>query len=185
MAIENVSGKFRATPRTVPLRAASLPEEDFAALVAEHHNRLARLAHLLCGDREQAEDAVAEAYAKVWPRFRRGEVRHPRVYLRAAVVNEVRGGLRHRMLERREEQRQRVDWRDGVSPERGIDDRTLLETALRQLPQGQRAVIVLRFYEDMGEDEIAALLGVPVGTVKSRCSRALQQLRALVGTDHD
>src|SRR4051812_11437190 len=171
MAIEDVSGDV-AIPRRVRLQAVVRTDhEAFAALVMEQHARLARLAHLLCGNREQAEDAVAEAYAKVWPRFRRGQVQHPRVYLRSAVVNQVRGGMRRRLLERREEQRQRVDWRDGIRPERGVEDQMRLEPALRRLPHGQRTVIVLRFYEDMSEDEIATLLGVPAGTVKSRCAR--------------
>lgn len=161
------------------------PDAAFAALVSAYHDRLARLAYLLCSDREQAEDAVSEAYAKVWPRFRRGHVDNPPVYLRTAVVNQVRGGLRRRLLERREEQRQRVDWRDGVSPHRDVEEREVLEPALRRLPAAQRAVIVLRFYEDMTEDEIAILLGVPPGTVKSRCARGLAQLRALVGDDHE
>jgi RNA polymerase sigma-70 factor (sigma-E family) len=186
MAIENVSGDILFAPRAATLRVLpSTAHEAFAALVREHHDRLARLAHLLCSDREQAEDAVAEAYAKVWPRFRRGQVEQPRVYLRAAVINQVRGGLRRRLLERREEQRQRVDWRLGVSPESNIEDRAVLEPALRQLPEGQREVIVLRFYEDMSEDDIATLLRVPVGTVKSRCARGLHQLRALMSVDDD
>ena len=186
MAIENVSGDIPFAPRVARLRVLpSTDHEAFAALVREHHDRLARLAHLLCSNREQAEDAVAEAYAKVWPRFRRGQVEHPRIYLRAVVINQVRGDLRRRVVEQREERRQRVDWRFGVSPERNVEERALLEPALWQLPEGQRAVIVLRFYEDMSEDDIAALLGVPVGTVKSRCARGLHQLRALMSVDDD
>lgn len=152
--------------------------EGFADLVAQHHDRLARLAYVLCGNREEAEDAVAEAYAKVWPRYRAGTLRDPLSYLRTAVVNQVRGGLRRRVLQRREEQRQRVDWRDGVSAERAIDDRDAVVAALGRLPIEQRTVLVLRFYEDMGEQDTATMLGVPVGTVKSRCSRAIAALRA-------
>jgi RNA polymerase sigma factor (sigma-70 family) len=133
---------------------------------------------MLCGNREEAEDAVAEAYARVWPRFRAGTLREPLPYLRTAVVNQVRGGLRKRMLQRREEQRQKVDWRDGVSAERIVDDREVLSSALHRLPAGQRTIVVLRFYEDMSEQDVATLLGVPVGTVKSRCSRGLAALRA-------
>jgi RNA polymerase sigma-70 factor (sigma-E family) len=160
---------------------ATDPSAAFAALVAERHARLARLAYLLCSDRQQAEDAVAEAYAKMWPRFRKGRIANPPQYLRAAVVNQVRGGLRRRVLERREEKRHRVDWRDGGASERSVEERDVLEPALRQLPAPQRAVIVLRFYEDMSEEETAALLDIPAGTVKSRCARGLAQLRSLVG----
>ncbi len=157
----------------------------FAALVALHHGRLDRLAHLLCGDAAQAEDAVADAYAKVWRRFRSGAVDDPAAYLRQAVVNQVRGGYRRRALERREEQRQRVDWRDGVSPHRNVEDRNLLEPALRELPVTQRAVIVLRFFEDLSEEQIARVLDIPVGTVKSRCARGLAQLRASIGSNDE
>lgn len=183
MAIEDLSG---STPAALSgLRFTRVEDrhhdEQFAAIVASHHQRLARLAYLLCSSREQAEDAVADAYAKVWPRYRRGQVHDPAGYLRRAVVNQVRGGLRRRVLERREQQRQRVDWRGGASPEHSVDDRQLLEPALGRLSPGQRAVIVLRFYEDLSEEETAALLGIRVGTVKSRCARALDQLRAFVG----
>jgi RNA polymerase sigma-70 factor (sigma-E family) len=186
MAIEDIGPAIPlAPPKAGPLRVARTDHEAFAALVTEHHDRLARLAYLLCSNREQAEDAVAEAYAKVWPRFRRGQVEHPPLYLRTAVINQVRGGLRRRQLERREEQRQRVDWRDGLSAEGNVEDRAILERALRQLSEGQRCVIVLRFYEDMSEDDIATTLGVPVGTVKSRCARALAQLRGVLGVDDE
>jgi RNA polymerase sigma-70 factor (sigma-E family) len=153
----------------------------FSELVALHHQRLARLAYVFCHDAQQAEDAVAEAYAKVWPKFRAGRVQDPGPYLRTAVVNAVRGGIRRRVLERREEERRRVDGRDGPSPEHIVDDRDLLETALQRLPATQRAVIVLRYYEDMTEDEIASVLHVACGTVKSRCARGLAQLRAAIG----
>jgi RNA polymerase sigma-70 factor (sigma-E family) len=183
MAIEDVSGN---TPAAWPaLRYTRVDdrahEQEFVDVVATHHERLARLAFLLCSSREQAEDAVAEAYAKVWPRYRRGQVRDPVGYLRQAVVNQVRGGLRRRVLERREEQRQRAEGRATPTPEHAVEARHVLEPALARLSPGQRAVIVLRFYEDLSEEETAALLGIRVGTVKSRCARALDQLRALVG----
>ncbi len=186
MALEDTgSGVQAVAHETTTSFVQAGPDAAFAALVATYHERLARLAYLLCSDREQAEDAVSEAYAKVWPRFRRGHVENPPVYLRTAVVNQVRGGLRRRLLERREEQRQGVDWREGTSPHRNVEERELLEPALRRLPAAQRAVIVLRFYEDMSEEQVATLLGVPTGTVKSRCARGLTQLRALVGSSDE
>jgi RNA polymerase sigma-70 factor (sigma-E family) len=184
MALEDpgIAVQAIASDTTTPFVQTSA-DAAFAALVATYHDRLARLAYLLCSNREQAEDAVSEAYAKTWPRFKSGHVENPPVYLRTAVVNQVRGGLRRRLLERREEQRQRIDWREGASPHRDVEDREVLEPAVRRLPPTQRAVIVLRFYEDMSEEEVATLLGVPAGTVKSRCSRGLAQLRAFVGDD--
>jgi RNA polymerase sigma-70 factor (sigma-E family) len=154
--------------------------EEFTALVGDHHRRLTRLAYLLCSDPAQAEDAVSEAYARMWPCFRAGDVREPLPYLRAAVVNQVRAGMRHRQLEQRDQPPWRVGWRNGQSPERAADDRALLAAALAQLPDAQRAVIVLRFHEGLREHEVAILLGISIGTVKSRSARALARLRSLV-----
>jgi RNA polymerase sigma-70 factor (sigma-E family) len=156
-------------------------ERGFGQVVAEHHHGLAQLAYVMCGDRQQAEDAVAEAYARVWPRFRRGKVDDLLPYLRRAVVNEIRGGWRRKLLERREETRRQVDWRAGLSPESEIDDNALLWPALLQLPATQRAVVVLRFLEDLSEEQTADMLGLKVGTVKSRAGRGLEQLRRLLG----
>jgi RNA polymerase sigma-70 factor (sigma-E family) len=166
--------------------AEPLPRRDqFSKTVAAHHQQLARLAFLLCNDRQQAEDAVAEAYARVWPKFRHGAVDDLLPYLRRAVANQVRGGLRRRMLEQREVERRKVDWHDGVSPERSVDDAEIVLPALETLPQNQRAVLVLRFYEDLSEDEIAATLDIPPGTVKSRCARGLEQMRRAMGEGVD
>jgi RNA polymerase sigma-70 factor (sigma-E family) len=154
--------------------------EQFSTTVAAHHQQLARLAFLLCNNQQQAEDAVAEAYARVWPKYRRGAIDDLLPYLRRAVVNQVRGGLRRRLLEQREAERRKVDWHDGVSPERSVDDAEIVLPALEALPQNQRAVLVLRYYEDLSEDEIADTLHIPAGTVKSRCARGLEQLRRVM-----
>jgi RNA polymerase sigma-70 factor (sigma-E family) len=157
--------------------------EAFGDAVRQHHRHLAGLAYSMCGNAQQAEDAVAEAFARVWPKFRRGAVDDLVPYLRSAVINEVRGGWRRRILERREEQRHVVDWRDGESPHRNVEDRDALWPALRQLPAGQRVVVVMRFVEDMSEEETARVLDLRIGTVKSRAARGLEQLRRLVGSD--
>jgi len=155
-------------------------EERFADLVRRQHHRFAHLAYMLCGDRTQAEDVVAEAYARVWPKFRKDRVDDPNAYVRRAVVNQIRGGFRRRLLERREEARQAVDRRVTICPESSVDDWELLGPALLQLPVTQRAVVVLRFLEDLSEDDTAMVLGLKPGTVKSRCSRGLEQLRRLL-----
>jgi RNA polymerase sigma-70 factor (sigma-E family) len=188
MASENPHD--RETTRRDPSDSSAPDEEEtepsprrdrFSQAVAAHHQQLARLAFLLCNDRQQAEDAVAETYARVWPKYRRGTIDDLLPYLRRAVANQVRGGLRRRMLEQREAQRRKVDWHDGVSPERSVDDAEIILPALEALPQNQRAVLVLRYYEDLSEDEIADTLDIPAGTVKSRCARGLEQLRRVMG----
>jgi RNA polymerase sigma-70 factor (sigma-E family) len=166
-------------------RVSESRREVFARGYAAHHRDFARLAMLLCGDVHLAEDAVAEACARVWPKFRRGSVDDLVPYLRVAVVNEVRRRLRRGMLERRDAERQVIDLREGTDDDHSVEDRNVLLPALAALPYEQRAVIVLRFYEDLTEEEIAEVLNVPTGTVKSRCARGLEQLRRLMGGRSD
>jgi RNA polymerase sigma-70 factor (sigma-E family) len=166
-----------------PVRTApALPtaEAAFSELIAGSHHRLEHLAYMLCGDRARAEDAVAEAYARVWPRYRRGRVREPLAYLRRAVVNQITGSHRRQAIEEREAQRWVVDRSVLTRAESTVDDSELLKPALLALPAAQRAVIVLRFLEDLSEQETAELLGVKPGTVKSRTARGLEQLRRLL-----
>ena len=165
---------------TTPPRPAGTTA--FTEAVALHHAQLARLAYRLCGDAGRAEDAVADAYARVWPRWRRGQVGELYPYLRQAVIHQIYGGHRRRLLERREAERRRPD---PAAPafERQVDDHAQLWTALARLSPAHRAVVVLRLVEDLSEDETAALLGIAPGTVKSRLSRALDHLRRLVEVD--
>jgi len=154
----------------------------FTAAVEQHHDSLARLAYRMCGDTARAEDAVAEAYARVWPKWRRGQVQDLHAYLRQAVVHQIYGGHRRRLLERREAERRRPE--PGVPAfDRQVDDRAQLWGALGQLSAPHRAVVVLRLVEDLSEEETATLLGIAPGTVKSRLSRGLAQLRRLVEVD--
>jgi RNA polymerase sigma-70 factor (sigma-E family) len=148
----------------------------FADAVALHSARLMRLAYLLTGDAGQAEDVVAEAYARVWPKYKDRLVEDLGLYLRRAVVNVARGGFRRKLLERRSAMDPHSEW-----DHRGLDeqvvDRAELWPAMLRLPLNQRAVLVLRFVEDLSEQETARLLGVSAGTVKSRTARGLEQLR--------
>jgi RNA polymerase sigma-70 factor (sigma-E family) len=172
----------RATSR--PQAGESGGGDPFAEAVVAHHEALARLAYALCGDLAQAEDAVAEAYAKVWPRWRRGKVDNLYAYLRRTVVNEVYGKHRRRRLERREAMRPPERPSDGRF-ESQVDDRDALWNGLARLPTGLRVVVVLRIVEDLSEERTAAMLGIPAGTVKSRLSRGLAILRAAVDHGHD
>ena len=152
--------------------------ERFVRAVGTEQRRLAGLAYVLCGDRDVAEELVAEAFARVWPKWRAGHVDDLPAYLRRALVNLVQGRFRRRMLERRELGRRTVDWRDGQRFEPGVEMRGELWAALLRLPLEQRTVIVLRHVEDLSEDETAAVLNVRPGTVKSRLARGLATLRA-------
>jgi RNA polymerase sigma-70 factor (sigma-E family) len=151
--------------------------EQYGAVYRAHLEPLLRFAWLLCGDQHQAEDVVAEAFARVFTQWRRGKVSQPYAYLRRAVLNEVTSRGRRRVLEVREEHRRlgygRVD--------RPLDDvvaeRDVVVQALRRVPLRQRAVLVLRFYDDLPEREVANILGLSVGTVKSHTARGLERLR--------
>lgn len=157
--------------------------DDFSALYAAHHAEALRVAYLLCGHRERAEDAVADAFVKVWKAWRRGDIDNPRAYIRRAVVNQVNSRFRRLALERREAQRRTGDDRGERSGIEGIDDADELVAALDRLSPRQRSAIVLRYYLDLSEADAAEAMGVSVGTVKSSVSRGLERLRALVGQE--
>jgi RNA polymerase sigma-70 factor (sigma-E family) len=158
--------------------------DGFTQAVADHHRDLARFAFRLCGDRDRAEDAVAEAYAKVWPRWHRGNVDELLPYLRRAVVNEVYSRGRRKLVEMRHAERPTARPRSGQF-EALVGERDALAEALERLPVHQRVVVVLRVVEDLPPDEVADLLGVAPGTVKSRLSRALDALRDLLEDGND
>ena len=148
---------------------------SFDELYERHATRALRLAVLLVGDRSRAEDLVAEAFSRVLPRWRGGEVLDFGPYLRTAVVNEFRGQLRRAA-------RPEPPGPVGEDPDLAdlVADRAALAAALAELSERQRAAIVLRYFEDLPEREVAALLGCPVGTVKALVHRGLHRLRALL-----
>jgi len=153
-------------------------------LVQLHHVRLLRLAYVLCGNEAEAEDIVADVFARAWPRLSQGKVDEPAAYLRRSVVNAVASWRRHRFVVRRDESRRRAEPLVADTEERTAE-RDRLWPALRALPMAQRQVVVLRFLEDLSEADTAATLGVAPGTVKSRTARALQALRESLGDDAD
>jgi RNA polymerase sigma-70 factor (sigma-E family) len=152
--------------------------EQYGDVYRVHLEPLLRFAWLLCGDRHQAEDVVAEAFARVFPQWRRGKVGEPCTYLRRAVINEVTSRGRRRVLEVREERRRSGSGRVAQHFDELVAERDVVVQALRRLSLRQRAVLVLRFYDDLPEREVADILGLSVGTVKSHTARGLERLRA-------
>jgi RNA polymerase sigma-70 factor (sigma-E family) len=132
--------------------------------------QLVRLAHLMTGSNAVAEEIVQEAFLRL--RRRKDGVSDLGGYVYVTVVNLARGHLRRRAIEDRHVRTAEPDRTVTGDPE--IDETW---AAMRRLPAGQRAVLVLRFYEDLPESEIARLLGCRVGTVKSRLHRSLGRLR--------
>jgi RNA polymerase sigma-70 factor (sigma-E family) len=145
--------------------------EDFVAARSRH---LQRTAYLLTRDHHLAQDLVQTTYAKVWPQWSRiGD--DPEAYVRRTMINTYTSWWRRK-------------WRGEMPteefPEAGrsgeqsrIEDRAGLMAALGRLPARQRAVVVLRYFEDLSEAETARLLNCSPGNVKSQASRALAKLR--------
>ncbi|TIC85019.1 SigE family RNA polymerase sigma factor [Nocardioides sp. GY 10113] len=149
-------------------------DDDFADYVAARWPALFRTAHLLTGRRESAEDLVQEALVTAfsrWDRIRSMDA--PDAYLRKVMLNTYLGERRTR-LRRAGRLRLGALPPDPVpDPADGID----LWRGVHALPPRQRAVVVLRYYEDLTEADTAAALGCSVGTVKSQCHRALTALK--------
>jgi len=147
-------------------------EVSFTEYVAARRPALVRTAYLLCGDAHLAEDLVQGALIKAVARWRKiGD--NPEPWLRAVMVNDhISGWRKHRGRERLTD----------ALPERAAPEGSDLglADALRLLPPRQRAVIVLRYYEDLTERATADVLGVAVGTVKSQHADAVRRLRELV-----
>jgi RNA polymerase sigma-70 factor (sigma-E family) len=161
-------------PAACPPAVTDRRDQAVAALFDTHHASLCRLATLLLGDPGQAEEAVQEAFLKTFAGWRR--VRDPERaggYLRAAVVNQCRSRVRRRMSEQRAN---RVWWagdhdKGSSALERTGDALAVLE-AVRALPARQREAVVLRYYADLSERDVAQALGCTLGTVKSQLSKA-------------
>lgn len=150
---------------------------DFTAFAEACQHRLLRSAYLICGDRHLAEDLLQTALVKValrWPRIRDGQ---PEAYLRTILYRDAVSWWRAR----------RREVTVAEPPDRnGLDDggdtiqlRVIFADALARLTPKQRAILVLRYYEDHTEARTAEVLGVALGTVKSQTSVALRRLREL------
>ena len=149
-------------------------EEFFHATWA----RLFRTTYAVAGDVASAEDALQAAYAKAFASWRRvRSADHPEAYVRRMAVNEVLGTRRRPAFRR--ERYVDAEPAPAPSPEPSLADRDAVWRAVSALPPRQRAVVVLRYYEDLSEAEIAEVLGCSRGTVKSQAYDALARLRAL------
>ena len=150
-------------------------EEEFVAFVRARQTALLRTAYLLTGHTQDAEDLVQVALVKVASAWRR--VENPDAYVRQVLVRENVSRWRRRRWREVLVDRPREESAPGVDPTL----RLTLQEALGRLAPRQRAVIVLRYLDDLSERETAEALGVAVGTVKSQSRDALARLRALVG----
>ncbi|WP_151083274.1 SigE family RNA polymerase sigma factor [Nocardioides cynanchi] len=152
-------------------------DADFAAYLAARQASLLRTAYLLTGNRHDAEDLTQTAFAKLylsWDKVRdRGSIDG---YVRRILVNE-HNSLWRRAWKRREHPQDQTTFDTAVQDEYDEGRGAALWDLVQTLPRKARAVVVLRYYEEMSESETADALGISVGTVKSQTSRALATLR--------
>ncbi|GAB3414816.1 SigE family RNA polymerase sigma factor [Flindersiella endophytica] len=172
-------------PGTTTGRRATAAEvdEEFSAYVAARRKALMRTAYLLAGDHHAAEDLVQSALARVYASWRR--IRHRGAvdaYVRRTLLNEHLGIWR-RAWRRFEHSTDEIP--ENAAPPPVVEDTDLdveLWNAIQVLAPRQRAVIVLRYYEDLSVNEIANALGCSEGTVKSTSARSIAKLREQLGT---
>ncbi|MEU7863416.1 SigE family RNA polymerase sigma factor [Nonomuraea sp. NPDC049141] len=151
----------------------------FTAFVTTRSDSLIRLAYVLTGDQHAAEDLLQSALAKAADRWRsiRGD---PEAYVRRVMYHEQVGRWRSPRWGRErvvETPPERIAGDDTAQ----VDDRLTLEQALRRLPAKKRAVLVLRYFEDLPESDVARIMGCSIGTVRSQTHQAVKRLRGLVG----
>ncbi|MFI9602786.1 SigE family RNA polymerase sigma factor [Streptomyces sp. NPDC052043] len=159
--------------------AASSGSTDFAAYASAAWSRLLRTALLLTGDYHEAEDLVQTTLAKVYARWGRIPPDDVDFYVRRSLVNNNLSRIRrrrvtHLLMPFLPERMQQSDSGHAESVER----RAALTQALATLSARQRTVLVLRYWEDLSETDIAELLGCSLGTVKTHAQRGLAALRA-------
>jgi RNA polymerase sigma-70 factor, ECF subfamily len=155
-------------------------ELEFREFFAAEYGRLRGLGYLLTSDWAQAEELAQDTLVRTyraWPRVRRSQ--RPGAYARKVLVNRHRSLLRRAAVEARHLAGRRPE--EAVQPDLGPDG-LVLWSAVRCLPARQRAVLVLRYHQDLPEAEVARLLGLPVGTVKSLTHRGLARLRGELGS---
>jgi len=160
-------------------------KEEFEQFVAGCADDLLRTAYLVVWDLAGAEDLVQESLFRIarrWPRVR--SMKHPAAYARRVLFNlaldDAKRRSRHQSELSRSEPQERSD--EAAALALGmVEAKSELMGALAELAPRQRATLVLRFFEDLPETQVAEILGCSVGTVKSTTSRALERLRQKIG----
>jgi RNA polymerase sigma-70 factor (sigma-E family) len=150
---------------------------DFEEWAHARQRAMLRTAWMLTGDWSAAEDLVQVALVKVWLRWARvASHGDPSAYFRRILVNEFLTGKR-RLWRREVPEEDLPESAFAQDAFQRLDDRDVIRRLLRRLPRVQRTTLVLRFYEDLSDGQIAGLMNCPVGTVRSRISRSLEALR--------
>ena len=164
--------------------AADRSAAELERFLAERADHLMRTAVLLTGSREAGEDLLQTAVERLLRRWRRFDG-DPEGYLRRTLCNLAADGRRRAGRWRRKERLLRTGAQQTRDATADVDLRDALVRLLSQLPSRQRAVLVLRYWEQLTDAETAAVLGCPEGTVKSAGSRGLARMRELAGDWND
>ena len=162
--------------------------DGFREFVVARSPRMVHTAYLLTGDAHLARDLVQTALARTWPHWERVREGNPDAYVKTVLVRlattwwrrKWRGEIPTEVLPERG-----VGWGSAGMPSAttAVDDRLALAAALRTLPVGQRRVVVLRYVEDMSIEQVAELLDLAPGTVKSQAARGLVKMREVLGNE--
>jgi RNA polymerase sigma-70 factor (sigma-E family) len=163
---------------------ASDTDAAIAVLYGAHYRALVRLATLLLHDIASAEEVVQDSFVAMHAGLHRLRDNDKALsYLRAAVVNRSRSVLRHRVVVDRNAVKPPPDMPSAEQGALTLIERSSVVAALRGLPDRQREVVVLRYYADLSEAQIAAAMGITRGAVKSHASRAMAALRSVLERD--
>ena len=149
---------------------------EFAEFAAARAGALIRVAYVLAGDQHAAEDLLQTALTKAAARWGRIHTA-PEAYVRQVMYREQVDSWRRR-ARHRESTMADVPEQAAAVPDISAETRLSLQQALRALPPGKRAVLALRYFEDLPETQVASILGCSVGTVRSQTYKALTQLQA-------
>jgi RNA polymerase sigma-70 factor (sigma-E family) len=168
------------------LRAERTADQAVKELYAEHYRSLVRLAAMLVRDTPTAEEVVQDAFVAMHAGWHRLEdTEKALAYLRQAVVNKSRSVLRHRVVVEKNLQSAPPDMPSAEHGAFALLERSAVIKALRNLPERQREAIVLRYYADLSEADIAATMGISRGAVKSHTARGMASLRSALEEDDE
>jgi RNA polymerase sigma-70 factor (sigma-E family) len=173
------------TDGRVPMRLVGDDQEAFEQFARRHLAGLSRLGYLLTGDHELADDLAAETMIVAWNQWDRlVQLDNPLAYLRRTLSNLAASRIRSMV---REQRRIRLFHADQSPSTAEPDGAAVIDVrgALMQLPPRRRACVVLRYAFDLSEDEVARVLGVSAGAVKSQASRGVAQLQRLLAVGSD
>jgi RNA polymerase sigma-70 factor (sigma-E family) len=163
-------------------RIVARDDDGFSDFVASRAPALLRTAWMLTGDAQLAEDLLQSALARAWPHWPRIGGDRPEAYVRKVMVRLHGTWWRRRW----NGELPTADMPETIVGDAyaAADERAVLRSALLQLPKRQRLAVVLRYYDDLPEQEVAALMGCTVGTVKSQAAKGLARLRTALEPNH-